>query len=571
VKDAGLLKAYIARDRLFCMDDSIAGDSRPGIGEYLIQRIYEAGARHVFGVPGDYILNFYAMLCRSPLQVINTCDEQGAGFAADAYARVHGLGVVCVTYNVGGFKVVNTTAEAYAEKSPVLVIAGAPGWQERKKFALLHHKVREYNDQYEMFRRITVASTELHDPEHAYEEIDRVLAEILCNKGPGYIELPRDIVNVVPGCRPNIGPVPSGGKSKGKIPPEVLDQVVLRVNGSSSPVIIAGEEIARNHLGSCVQELAEQACIPIVSTMLGKSAIDETSSRYLGVYAGVIEDEKVREYVEASDCLLVLGVIFNDVNLGGNTAVLDPDRMIVLSGDSCKIGTLSYSGPGLDALPDLCRRQFTPHDFSRVPPAQKDRKVPFIPEKSRITAERLFIALNSFVDEKTVVIADVGDAAMGSMSIAIPRPFHFLCPIYYSSLGFSVPASIGVKAARPDLRPLVIVGDGAFQMTGMEISTAARHDMDPIVIVLNNGGFGTERPMIDGSFNDVASWKYHLIPDVIGKGKGCLVKTEDELGRALSGAKESKDLSIIEVILDPNDITPQLRRMCQRLAKGVKK
>jgi TPP-dependent 2-oxoacid decarboxylase len=553
------------------MDDSIAGNSRPGIGKYLIQKLYEAGARHVFGVPGDYILNFYAMLSRSPLQVINTCDEQGAGFAADAYARVHGLGVVCVTYNVGGFKVVNTTAEAYAEKSPVLVIAGSPGWQERDKFALLHHKVHEYNDQYEMFRRITVASTELRDPDHAYDEIDRVLAEILCNKGPGYIELPRDIVNIVPGCRPNTGPVPSEVKSKGKIPPEVLDQVVLRVNGSSCPVIIAGEEIARSHLGSCVQELAEQACIPIVSTMLGKSAIDETSSRYLGVYAGVIEDENVREYVEGSDCLLVLGVILNDVNLGGNTAVLDPDRMIVLSGDSCKIGTRSYTGPGLDALPDLCRRQFTPHDFSRVPPAQKDRKVPFIPEQSRITAERLFLALNSFVDEKTVVIADVGDAAMGSMSIAIPRPFHFLCPIYYSSLGFSVPASIGVKAARPDLRPLVIVGDGAFQMTGMEISTAARHDMDPIVIVLNNGGFGTERPMIDGSFNDVAPWKYHLIPDVIGKGKGYLVKTEDELAGALSGAKESDDLSIIEVILDPNDITPQLRRMCQRLAKGVKK
>ena len=134
------------------MNEKTAMGSRPGIGEYLIQRLCEAGARHVFGVPGDYILNFYAMLTRSPLQVINTCDEQGAGFAADAYARINGLGVVCVTYNVGGFKVVNTTAEAYAEKSPVLVIAGAPGLQERQKFSLLHHKVREYSDQYQDIR-----------------------------------------------------------------------------------------------------------------------------------------------------------------------------------------------------------------------------------------------------------------------------------------------------------------------------------------------------------------------------------------------------------------------------------
>ena len=160
---------------------------------------------------------------------------------------------------------------------------------------------------------------------------------------------------------------------------------------------------------------------------------------------------------------------------------------------------------------------------------------------------------------------------MGSMAITIPRPNQFLCPIYYSSLGFSVPAAIGVKAARPGLRPLVLVGDGAFQMTGMEVSTAARYRMDPIVIVLNNGGFGTERPMIDGPFNDVAPWQYHRIPDIIGAGRGYLVTTEDELAGALTAAKESNDLSIIEVVIDPNDITPQLRRMCERLAKGVKR
>jgi len=553
------------------MDEKTAMGSRPGIGEYLIQRIYDAGARHVFGVPGDYILNFYAMLTRSQLQVINTCDEQGAGFAADAYARINGLGVVCVTYNVGGFKVVNTTAEAYAEKSPVLVIAGAPGLQERQKFSLLHHKVRDYSDQYRIFERITVASTELSDPEHAYEEIDRVLAGVLHEKGPGYIELPRDIVNVVPVNTPGTPAVHSAGSNSEIISSGVLDLVVSRVNGSSRPVIWAGEEIARNQLGPYVQALAEKTRIPIVSTMLGKSAIDETSSLYLGVYAGVIGDEQVREYVEASDCLLVLGVILNDVNLGANTAALDPERMIILSGDSCRIGARSFSGAGLGTLPELSGKQFLPHDLHGAPPTQKERKITYSPTHAKITAERLFLAIDSFVDESNIVIADVGDAAMGSMAITIPQPNQFLCPIYYSSLGFSVPAAIGVKAARPDLRPLVLVGDGAFQMTGMEISTAARYRMDPIVIVLNNGGFGTERPMIDGPFNDVAPWQYHRIPDIIGAGRGYLVTTEDELAGALTAAKESNDLSIIEVVLDPNDITPQLRRMCERLAKGVKR
>ena len=113
------------------------------ISAYLIQQLYAHGVRHVFGVPGDYVLNFYGELERSPLRVINTCDEQGAGFAADAYARVGGLGVVCITYGVGGLKVVNTTAQAFAEKSPVVIISGTPGTQERGKNPLLHHKVRK--------------------------------------------------------------------------------------------------------------------------------------------------------------------------------------------------------------------------------------------------------------------------------------------------------------------------------------------------------------------------------------------------------------------------------------------
>src|SRR5512132_3985544 len=166
------------------------------IGQYLIQRLYAHGARHVFGIPGDYVLGFYDLLSKSKLKLVNTCDEQGAGFAADAYARLHGLGVVCVTYCVGGLKVANTTAEAFAEKSPVVVISGAPGVKEREKNPLLHHKVREFDTQAQVFKHLTVASTVLGDPQTAFQEIDRVLHAALRYKRPVYIELPRDIVSV---------------------------------------------------------------------------------------------------------------------------------------------------------------------------------------------------------------------------------------------------------------------------------------------------------------------------------------------------------------------------------------
>jgi indolepyruvate decarboxylase len=173
-------------------------NSRLSIADFLITELKANGINHVFGIPGDYILSFYSKLVNSSIKVINTCDEQGAGFAADAYARINGLGVVCVTYNAGGLKLVNTTAQAYAEKVPVLVIAGAPGWDERKKYSLLHHKVKNYDDQLKIFEHITVASTSIRDAEEAFSEIKRVIREIMAQKRPGFIELPRDIVNVIP-------------------------------------------------------------------------------------------------------------------------------------------------------------------------------------------------------------------------------------------------------------------------------------------------------------------------------------------------------------------------------------
>src|SRR5438094_3125012 len=166
------------------------------IGEYLIQRLYANGVRHVFGIPGDYVLGFYDLLSKRKLGLIKPCDEQGAGFAADAYARVRGLGAVCVTYCVGGLKVANTTAEAFAEKSPVVVISGAPGMKEREKNPLLHHKVREFDTQKKVFEQLTIASTVLSDPQTAFQEIDRVLHAALRYKRPVYIELPRDIVSL---------------------------------------------------------------------------------------------------------------------------------------------------------------------------------------------------------------------------------------------------------------------------------------------------------------------------------------------------------------------------------------
>ncbi len=181
------------------------------IGKYLIKRLQDYGVRHVFGIPGDYVLTFYKMLDDSPIEVVGCTREDCAGFAADAYARVNGMGAVCVTYCVGGLSLCNSIAGAYAEKSPVIVISGAPGLGERINNPLLHHKVRDFHTQADVFEKICVAGAELDDPVEAFREIDRVLDAAARFKRPGYLELPRDMVERD---ADQAAPVPPGGSQK---------------------------------------------------------------------------------------------------------------------------------------------------------------------------------------------------------------------------------------------------------------------------------------------------------------------------------------------------------------------
>lgn len=538
------------------------------IGDYLIQQLYEHGVRHVFGIPGDYVLGFYDQLTHSRLRVINTCDEQGAGFAADAYARVKGLGVVCVTYCVGGLKVANTTAEAFAEKSPVVVISGAPGMKEREKNPLLHHKVREFDTQKKVFEQLTVASAVLSDPQTAFQEIDRVLHAAMRFKRPAYIELPRDMVSL-PGLSHHRTPE-LHETSNPKILRAALAEATEMIKAARQPVVLADVEVHRFGLQSELLRLAQKTNIPVAATILGKSVIGETHPFYLGVYEGAMGREDVRRYVESSDCVIMLGAFMADTNLGVFTARLDPARSICATSEKLSIRYHTYEEVRFnDFVRGLLRTKLRRRALGSIPHPPHPAVLKTMPGRP-ITVRRLFERLNAFLDDSTVVVADVGDVLFGASDLYIHHRAEFLGPAYYTSMGFAVPASIGVQLANPKSRPLVLVGDGAFQMTGMELATAARYGLNPIVVVFNNAGFGTERPMQDGPYNDVATWRFHRLPEVFGVGRSFLSRTEDELDRALNAARDHRDsFVLIEVKLDPHDCSPALQRLTERLGKRI--
>ena len=540
------------------------------IGQYLIRRLSDYGIRHVFGLPGDYVLSFYSMLEKSPLDLVNCTREDCAGFAADAYARVNGMGAVCVTYGVGGLSLANSIAGAAAEKSPVVMISGAPGLGERANNPLLHHRVREWRTQLEVFDKLCAASLEIIDPATAFRDIDFLLDTAHRLKAPVYLELPRDMVAVVPDQIRPYAPVPR--QSDPEALAEAVKEAVGRINAAQRPVIIAGIELHRHGLQAETVALAEASGIPIAATMLAKSVVSEVHPLYIGLYEGALGRREVTEFVEESDCLILLGALLTDIDLGIFTAKLDPMRTIFATSDDLRISHHHFHGVLLD---DFIRGVAAARPKGRqrpLPPGPAAAAGPFVLEPDApITTTRLVRRLDQSLDDKTLVIADVGDALFASSELVIRGQTEFIAPAYYTSMGFAVPAAVGAKTARPDLSVIVLVGDGAFQMTGMELSTIVRRGMAVTVIVLDNKGYGTERLLHEGSFNDINPWQYQLLPQVLGGGTGYEVRTEGEFDEALAKAlADTSGMSLIRVHIGIDDRSVTLDRLASGLARRVK-
>ncbi|MCX7417508.1 MAG: thiamine pyrophosphate-binding protein [Planctomycetia bacterium] len=547
-------------------EQSVTGLS---IGQYLIRRLCDYGIRHVFGLPGDYVLSFYSMLEHSSLDLVNCTREDCAGYAADAYARVNGMGAVCVTYGVGGLSLANSIAGAYAEMSPVVLISGAPGLRERINNPLLHHRVREWHTQLDVFDKICAASLEIADPVTAFRDIDFLLDTAHRTKRPVYLELPRDMVTIVPDqIRPYACPQQM---SDPDALAEAIHEAVARIEQAKKPVIIAGIELHRYGLQAEVVALAEASKIAVAATLLAKSVVSEVHPLYIGLYEGALGREEVTRFVEDSDCVILLGTLLTDLDLGIFTAKLDASKSIFATSDELRISHHHFHHVLLvDFLQALVAAK--PRAATRplpTGPAVAAGRFTLVPDQP-ITITRLVRRLNESLDDRTIVIADVGDALFASSELVVRGQTEFIAPAYYTSMGFAVPAALGAQTARPNLKVVALVGDGAFQMTGMELSTIVRRKLPVTVIVLDNKGYGTERVILDGSFNDINPWEYQLLPQVLGGGTGYEVRTEGEFDQALEKSlADTSGMSLIRVHIGLNDRSTTLERIGQGLARKV--
>ncbi len=541
--------------------------ARMPMGQFLFEYLYRCGVRHNFGIPGDFALPTFAWLEKSKIESVTMTHEPSAGFAADAYSRINGIGLVCVTYCVGGLNVLNAIAGAYAEKSPVVVVSGAPGRKDREKDPLLHHKVKTFETQRRVYDEVTVASTVLLDEERAAAEIVRCVDACLRHKRPVYIEVPHDMAG-----REIPIALPSPPASETSDPPalaEAVEETLALLRAAKRPVILAGVELARYRLAHLVVRIAERMHIPIATDLLSKSAIPENHPLYLGVYGGAMSsDEHVRKYVESSDLVLMLGTFITDMSMGFYTAKLDRERTVLATTERVNVQYHRYESIQFrDFLDALATAKIRSKPFHHPNPHAAPRPLKNKERTEPLTVVDFFRILSLHLDEKCCVIADIGDAIFGAVGIRSERQAQFIAPAYYMSMGFAVPASIGVALAAKKLRPFVVVGDGAFQMTGTEISTAVRLGLNPVVLVLNNDGYGTMRRIHQGRFNIITQWNYCKICDLVGGGEAVAVSTKGELDEAIRAAHDSGKLTVIEVKLPRDDISPQLETIGREVAK----
>lgn len=540
------------------------------IGSLVIDRLRALGVEHVFGIPGDYVLTFYKLLEQSPLHLVGTTREDCAGFAADAYARIRGVGALCVTYCVGGLNTVNAVACAYAERSPVVVLTGSPGLSERARNPYLHHMVRDFETQKEVFEKVTVAAVVLDDPLTAARQLDHAIAALKRYRRPIYVEIPRDVVHArLPVAAP--ASTIAEEATDPAVLAEALDEVRSMLVSAKRPVILAGAEAGRYGLQDELVRLVERFNLPVASTLHGKSVISEDHPSYVGVYGGLIGREEVLQFVHDSDCLLILGSILSDVD------VLDPQRPELASGqvihataDRIAIKHHRYDGIEFEAfVKGLLHLQIAPFASRTLP--KPERAAYLRPEPADpITLQGLFSHLDTVLEDTTIVIADVGESLFASADLHVRRRFEFLSPAYYTSMGFAVPAAVGAGFADRRLRPLVLVGDGAFQMTGTELATAVRYGQTPIVLILNNRGYSTEREILEGTFNDIHEWRYERVCELIGGGTGWCIRTHGEFVESLDRAlRDPSTLYVFNILLDPTDRSAGMKRLAGRLAKRL--
>jgi indolepyruvate decarboxylase len=525
------------------------------LAERLLQALKARGATEVFGIPGDFALPLFREIERSGLLPLHTLShEPGVGFAADAAARARGgLGVAAVTYGAGAFNLVNAVAGAYAERVPLVVLSGAPAAHEAASGLLLHHQVKTLDSQWRLFEEVTADRARLDDVVRAPELMARVLDTALARSLPVYLEIPRDM----PGRDCAEVPPPRALHVDAERLAACADELLARLRAAQNPLLMVGVEVRRYGLEARVAELARRLDIPVVTSFMGRGLLAEADVQLLGTYLGLAGDPTVSERVERSDGLLLLGVIVSDTNFAVSARRIDLRGAIHVFGGDVALGHHVYHQLPIAALVDALLER-VPAGPRRVAVVAAESASPPAADGT-LNPQAIARAVSELMQThgSLPLACDIGDCLFTAMDIS---PTALIAPGYYATMGYGVPAGLGLQVATGQ-RPIILVGDGAFQMTGWELGNARKLGCDPIVLVFNNASWEMLRTFEpQARFNDLPRWDFASMAAGMG-GDGHVVRNVAELRAALDTAFVTRGrFQLLDIALEPGVLSPTLAR-----------
>jgi indolepyruvate decarboxylase len=534
------------------------------IGDFLLRRLREAGIAHLFGVAGDFNLEFLQQMeDGDEFTWVGNCNELNAAYAADGYARLNGISGLIVANGVGAWSAINGIAGAYSEKVPIICVCGSVPLNSRNRNPLMHHTSADtdYDAVLRGYAQVTAAQTRL-TPQNAASEIDRLILTAWQRKLPVYLELPSDIAHLhveVP-TEPLEFMMPPSDPERLK---RCADAIVARLIRAFSPAILIDLDADRFNVAREVEELAGKLQLPIAAISTAKGVINETCPYFLGLYVGEGSAPDVRAAVETSDCLLTIGVRRVDTTFGASTDAV-PGIRIDARADAVDIGLDNYQAVYLKELLRRVANNVPSRESARPQPvtAMQAPSVAEVPS-GPLTQDAYWNLIQGFIREGDVLIAEGGTSEMGGWGLQLPPRCTFVTQALWGSIGYPVGSILGTLLAAPPRRHLLFVGDGSFQPTAQEVSTMLRHDLKPIIFLINNGGYTFERTVCgkNGRFNDIANWAYADLPKVLHPGttaRTFVVRTVTELQAALAAPHDS--MIFVEAIMDKYDAPPVVIR-----------
>ncbi len=559
------------------------------VAKYLQIRLEQLGLTHLFGIAGNYSAPFLNTINESPdskIRIVGDTNEINAGHCVDAYARITGFGAVAVTYGVGAFSLLNPVAGSFVEHCPVLVINGAPTSSDQMKNLgegfLASHMTGDMYSNINVYRHVTVAAELVMSSTDAPYKIDSVLNACMIYGRPVYLEVFEDVWRMectAPG--PLIDIKRSGGCEE--MAKKAVSETVKLIVKYKNPIFWAGVEIQRHKLQHVFLDLLERSKIEFTTAILGKGVVSEKHPQFMGVFNGNASPIDVKDKFEKAGVKIGLGAWTTGKNLGGFD--IWSEQTVLVNHSSVRVGAKFYPNVSLGAFMELLADSlekeleagnYAPYDMIK----QKVTRNSFVAkakrpaEKTPITFDSFFTAINDFINEKHVVVSDAGFSLLGAQGLHIAEADGFIAQASWLSIGYSVPAATGVKCAMPNKRAVVFIGDGAFQETCQAISTQNRLGHDTIVFVLDNTIYGIEQllanpnpfrkgkdkidyPLKDMNevyqYNDMHPWNYAKLTEVFG-GKGFEVTHMHELHNVISKLDKIKKNVLVHVHLPKTDI-----------------